>query len=518
MLCRELGALAARRRPEAPPPPRLSCPWLLARAAVALAVGPAPALAAGAGDGGGGGGRARPAAAAGAPEGACGVAASGRVVTLAKTMSLVQSNFQTSRTGFPDAMDPANGSAARGGGRGERPSQAPALLQLTPRPRRSPPAGLAAAAASGGPAAGASRDARQGAGASAEEQPVPRAMPPGPVPAVVGAEGARIAGAGFPVLLQQAGARLRATSLVAAGRTGAVGTAALGITLAAIMLFLTVGCLALLSQPKAPAPSLLGGGPRQQQEQLRSAGSAAKLASEARGGAACEERHFLPPPARPSRGRSPSSRSPSPSPERVADSDRCLCPDLVVPPNCECILLVPTRSLEQGPVSVTDTHGNAVLSIEPRPVAAAGSSRMACRPVAACGGGDSSPEAGSPQAGARSQRLVLKTIYGDLLAQCGPAPARPSPPEFHLLRATGEHFAKLSCNAGRDRCTLTTRAGSRLHFWGSPANHALNVAHSSGKICATTEPQNLHYYKLRVAPLMDVGLVLCGVLCIDHLA
>jgi len=252
-------------------------------------------------------------------------------------------------------------------------------------------------------------------------------------------------------------------------------------------------------------------------------------------------------PLRPTSPRAEPATQPASAKELNEASSRNLdaffCADLVVPQSCECILLVPIQPLTQGPFEVVDLNGNVVLQVTPR--------HASFRPFAGSAPSTSTGDAGRDPAGPL-QRLIVMTSYGNMLAQCGVAPGRSTSSrrgvEFHLLRAAGDYFAKLTSNdakegggsclgatggpsfpIAKDRFTLATRTGMRLHFWGSLEHHAMNVTDDPGKLLATTESGGSlekqanasgepTYYKLRVAPLMDVGLVLCGLLCIEHLA
>jgi len=233
-----------------------------------------------------------------------------------------------------------------------------------------------------------------------------------------------------------------------------------------------------------------------------------------------------PPVAEEDAGAGGSGPAPQPKPP---DPDFFFCRDLVVPPTCECILKVPIQPVSQGPFNVTDLNDNMVLRIEPR--SAQGRNSTTC----------ASASAGSREAPA-PHRLVLLTSFGNVLAQCGPAtgrsaspartecpratsPARPAP-EFQLLKGSGELFAKLTrTDLHEQQYTLIDKTGKRLFFWGEIDNYVINVSGESRKLVARTEivPESVvdgkpGCYKVQVAPLMDVGLVLCGLLCIDRLA
>jgi len=199
------------------------------------------------------------------------------------------------------------------------------------------------------------------------------------------------------------------------------------------------------------------------------------------------------------------------------------CQDLIVPPGCECILKVPFRCLSKGPFDARDPNENPVLRIEPRPLHQAGS------------GGEG------------LLKLVLTTEFGVIVAQCMPSPARVegrSPEreqrECVLIRSSGDAFAVIKREEEHnERYTMTTKLDGRLHIWGSKRQQALNVVDPTGKLVAKTcsatdqvdfshigamagqQPQVFDsekvYFKVRVAPLMDVGLILCVLLCIHHL-
>jgi len=201
--------------------------------------------------------------------------------------------------------------------------------------------------------------------------------------------------------------------------------------------------------------------------------------------------------------------------EENPDPDSYFCPDLVVPPGCEVILKVPITTLSQGPFDVTDINDSAVLHVEPR--------ALNLRPSIVPGGRGAEPR--------QQYRLVLTREYGTIMAQCGPSLTEAR--ECVLLRAAGDHFAKITGTEEKSY-TLTTCTGSKLFFWGSFEDHAINVIDSAGKLVAKTgaelpassdaisvaaskHSQGAPIYRLRVAPLADVGLVLCGLLCIQHI-
>jgi len=215
------------------------------------------------------------------------------------------------------------------------------------------------------------------------------------------------------------------------------------------------------------------------------------------------------------------------------ENEMQFCPDLRVPESCECILVVPVRPLSLAPFDITDMSGNVVLravlkgSHTASTFSLAGGSAMS---LGACGRQSSEQGRGSMPPGP-SWRLLLMTAsnagQGDVLAQCCIARSSTGggagPPEFHLLRAQGDFFARLTQNEARDRYVLTTLSGARHRFWGSFDHHAVNIIDDAGDLMATTEACSVdfdsrgQFYRVRVAPMTDVGLVLCSLLCIGHL-
>eukprot|EP00930_Biecheleria_cincta_P045206 TRINITY_DN31166_c0_g2_i1.p1 TRINITY_DN31166_c0_g2~~TRINITY_DN31166_c0_g2_i1.p1 ORF type:complete len:436 (-),score=69.19 TRINITY_DN31166_c0_g2_i1:120-1427(-) len=183
-----------------------------------------------------------------------------------------------------------------------------------------------------------------------------------------------------------------------------------------------------------------------------------------------------------------------------------LCPDLVVPAGCECVLLVPTQPKPGQPYDITDSTGNCVLS------------------VADCAG--------------RPLRRKLVANGNHDLAQCGRVQQAPSTPtgrlstiEFELINATGEAWAQLSYEprqGAEDKCTIKTKRNETLQIFGSVRHNALNMTNTEGgQLLATTEPMvevgphgepPCSMFRMRVAPLTDVGLVLCSLICLKHLS
>jgi hypothetical protein len=197
----------------------------------------------------------------------------------------------------------------------------------------------------------------------------------------------------------------------------------------------------------------------------------------------------------PPMGSGSASRGTSP---RMAYRDGSFCPELIVPQQSECILLMPIDSARRSSsFEVTDVNGNIVLRVVPE----------------------------QPRFG-NLWRASIQTANGELLAQCCEARYQPSSGaarEFLLLRAGGDTYGKLRHSPAQDRYLLTLVNGTSLHFWGNFENQSVNFTDDKDRLFATTEtgvsadfdPRG-QYCRLRIAPLVDVGLTLCGLLCIGQ--
>merc|ERR1719313_576774 len=100
--------------------------------------------------------------------------------------------------------------------------------------------------------------------------------------------------------------------------------------------------------------------------------------------------------------------------------------------------------------------------------------------------------------------------------------------EFTIHHSSGELFGNIQgvClpdwESPEERYVLSCASG-RLHFWGALEDFALNVTDDQGVLLATTERCSVdfttrnEYFRLRVAPLADVGLILSGLLSLSKL-
>lgn len=178
-------------------------------------------------------------------------------------------------------------------------------------------------------------------------------------------------------------------------------------------------------------------------------------------------------------------------------------PDLVVPEGCECVLLVCSKPKRGMTYDVIDSGGGVVLGME--------------------------DTEGTPV-----PRRKLLTPNKELLGQCVRTqrsfPSQTSTEiTFEILNANHVVFAKLTYEPrqGRDDKVFIETISQKFLFSGSIQHQTLNLTDFCGRLLATTEPvtqQGPHgeppgsLLRLRVAPLADVGLVLCSLMCIQHIS
>lgn len=168
----------------------------------------------------------------------------------------------------------------------------------------------------------------------------------------------------------------------------------------------------------------------------------------------------------------------------------------VVPELFECILAVPV-CVTKGDFSIHDLKGQAVLH--------------------------ASTTAGRPW------RLALQTATGESVAHCvevRPNAANACRVEFKISDDKAELSAslmQLQLPGTQQRFQLTLQTGDRLHFWGNFQTQVANITDDKGNFVGTTEPccgkdfdQTGAYYRLRMAPLVNVPQVLCAMLCISQ--
>jgi hypothetical protein len=117
---------------------------------------------------------------------------------------------------------------------------------------------------------------------------------------------------------------------------------------------------------------------------------------------------------------------------------------------------------------------------------------------------------------------TIATANGDVLAACCETILPGASTIFELKRAGKQSWARLTYRLEDDRYLLTPSHGVVWHFWGNFDNYMINITDETNRLFATTElgpveyDDSKHYCRLRVAPETDVGLALCGILCIGH--
>lgn len=170
--------------------------------------------------------------------------------------------------------------------------------------------------------------------------------------------------------------------------------------------------------------------------------------------------------------------------------------ELCVPPECECILKVPIQLLTRS-FDVVDPSGAVVLQVRPQAVRSSPFSKGAVEPFS----------------------FTLSTEGGPVLAQCYSRgdPSQEST-EVHILNGASDHQATLRRQGGNH--IIETAAGDRLTLTGGVHTRRLSIQASDSSEVAATQPDqdDRPNYILQVQPLCDVGLVLCALLSVSHVA
>lgn len=187
----------------------------------------------------------------------------------------------------------------------------------------------------------------------------------------------------------------------------------------------------------------------------------------------------------------------------ISGAEKFLCPFLVVPPTHEATFRVPLNV--QSSFHVTTVEGSQVLKVELK-----------------------------VDRHEKRRRVQLMSNDGSvILAQCTASPVQGNVTEFHLERGSGEHFAKFS-QAWPDELTnrsshetkwiLRTGTGEEWVFRGQFDSYSVEVADTSDRLlavaCPDVEVQHNDAGKscsVRVAPRVDVSIVLLGLLAVNHL-
>mmetsp|Transcript_86998 Transcript_86998/g.172699 ORF Transcript_86998/g.172699 Transcript_86998/m.172699 type:complete len:620 (-) Transcript_86998:99-1958(-) len=195
-----------------------------------------------------------------------------------------------------------------------------------------------------------------------------------------------------------------------------------------------------------------------------------------------------------------------PPPQQSSYEDvSCLCVSLVVPPQCESLLYVPMKPKKS--FHAVDKHGNRLIGVElitgvqrgVELVAPTGSPIAVCKRAAVC---EHAPE-----------------------PVCG---------ELFLMDGNGEYFAtivpggadgKQSFAGPRVAWIVRASCGSEWLFRGDFDSFTVQVTDRQNRMLAITQPtdpveEHSHIdkmYMLRVAGMMDISIVLCTILAVQHL-
>mmetsp|Transcript_42153 Transcript_42153/g.78378 ORF Transcript_42153/g.78378 Transcript_42153/m.78378 type:complete len:321 (+) Transcript_42153:154-1116(+) len=176
--------------------------------------------------------------------------------------------------------------------------------------------------------------------------------------------------------------------------------------------------------------------------------------------------------------------------------DAYFTPDLVVPEGCECILFLCAKPRRGQNYDVQDSSGGIVLRVA-----------------------DMAPAS-------TTLRRRLASPQNALLAQCLCAHSLQEKEviSFQLLNGNQECWATLRYEArhgGDDKCVIETRLNQTLFLFGAFNHGALNLTDSYGRLLATTSLVSRNeemQLRLRVAPMADVGLAMCGLMCLQATA
>jgi len=192
--------------------------------------------------------------------------------------------------------------------------------------------------------------------------------------------------------------------------------------------------------------------------------------------------------------------------------DAYLCPELVVPEDCECSLVIPARPLWQGPLEVTDLDGGTVLL-------QAISNDEAWGRLLLTGGEAAGQDPGVAET-QMERLLTLLTPQGTVLAYCCANSGPGEPLQIAMLRAgEGNTFATLTMRDSHEYI-ISTEVGKTFRF--TPGNSMacrFDVFDEMERKCATSRMLTSEFdargecYCAQTAPLTDVGLLLCGMLC-----
>mmetsp|Transcript_74132 Transcript_74132/g.143445 ORF Transcript_74132/g.143445 Transcript_74132/m.143445 type:complete len:502 (-) Transcript_74132:20-1525(-) len=185
----------------------------------------------------------------------------------------------------------------------------------------------------------------------------------------------------------------------------------------------------------------------------------------------------------------------------ASDDGQFLCPALVVPGSFECVLRVDLKPAPLTPAAVTDPHGNKLMCVTIQDGA--------------------SSQTASPR---DAHTVVLATMEGYVLAHC--SGSQQGDGQYHLLRPDGQLFAKLWLSdsqlfghLGAEHAVYTVRSttGAEWYFGVSFSECTYDVTDSTGRLLAIARPEVGPFWQIRLAPRVDVSLVVIGLATISNL-
>jgi len=196
-----------------------------------------------------------------------------------------------------------------------------------------------------------------------------------------------------------------------------------------------------------------------------------------------------------------------------AELSRHLSPGLVVPPGNECLLVVPPLASvgipqrEYAAFDVKDLQGKAVIQCEVYRPNWSGGARG---PIVVLRAARAEGEVGGPPM--------------QMLAYCTAGRESGGRRSTYVYDARDELFAHVMKDPFRPIYLLSSaRTGIQITFegnWSAQAGPSVRVSsRDSNEALAETEPmeESPGFYRMRVNSQVDVGVVLCGLLSIDHM-
>eukprot|EP00747_Dinoflagellata_sp_TGD_P068602 gnl/TRDRNA2_/TRDRNA2_155777_c0_seq1.p1 gnl/TRDRNA2_/TRDRNA2_155777_c0~~gnl/TRDRNA2_/TRDRNA2_155777_c0_seq1.p1 ORF type:complete len:471 (-),score=65.07 gnl/TRDRNA2_/TRDRNA2_155777_c0_seq1:44-1456(-) len=206
------------------------------------------------------------------------------------------------------------------------------------------------------------------------------------------------------------------------------------------------------------------------------------------------------------------------APSSSTFAGQAFCPGLIVPEGNECVLAVRTLkglamppSGGYTPFDAMDLWGKKVLRVEVAP------------PASSSGPNQSVANSWQQPVAVLRHNCSETGSSGLLLAYCLLGQGSAGRRSAYLYNASDEFYAHVVREPDGGYTLTSDRMGIKLLFLGDYEEHDVTVNNELNEQLADAEPYipnfdptNI-YYKLRVVSHVDVGLVLCGMLAIDHI-